>query len=109
MRKNTEFTCTRWGIANFEKSHVSDAIIQPVAEDPVHDDRIPVEAGAGPIHIPCEPSESEKMKHEFDTHPIQTVVNIMRQKAKHNLNLTNDSSASSKTANFSLFSVTTLF
>ena len=34
-------------------------------KDPVHDDRIHVEGGAEPIPVPCEPSESEKMKHEL--------------------------------------------
>ena len=46
-------------------------------------DRVPVEAGAEPITIPCEPSS--------------------------HLNTTNVSSAPSKTANFQLFSAITLF
>ena len=56
-------------------------VVRPgvVVEDPIHDDRIPVEAGADRAPIQCEPSESEKMKHER-THPIQTMVHIMRQK-----------------------------
>ena len=33
--------------------HVSDAIIQPIVEDPLRDDRILVEAGAKPVPIPC--------------------------------------------------------
>ena len=39
--------------------------MQPVVEDPIYDDRIPVVAGAEPIPTPCEPSEFEKMKHEL--------------------------------------------
>ena len=59
------------GLQTLKNSTVSDAIIQPVVEDPVHDDRIPVEAGAEPIPVPCESSESEKMKHEFTHIPFK--------------------------------------
>ena len=48
-----------------------DAIVQPVVEDPVDDDRIPVEAGAEPITTPCEPSELENMKHELSHIPFK--------------------------------------
>ena len=47
-----------------------DAFVQPVVEDPVDADRVPVETGAEPISIPCEPSESEKMKHELTHIPF---------------------------------------
>ena len=56
---------------HLKNSTVSDAIIQTVVEDPVHDDRIPVEAGSEPVPVPCEPSESEKMKHEFTHIPFK--------------------------------------
>ena len=59
------------GLQNLKMSNISDVIIQPVAEDPVHDDRIPVEAGAELIPIPCEPSESEKTKHELTHIPFK--------------------------------------
>ena len=42
-----------------------DAFVQPVVEDPIHDDRTLVEAGAEPVPIPCGPSESEKMNQEL--------------------------------------------
>ena len=60
--------------------NVSHAIIQPVVEDPAHDDSIPVGAGAEPIPIPCEPSGSETMKHELTHIPLKTVVRIMRRR-----------------------------
>ena len=59
------------GLQKLKISHVCDAIIQPAVEDPVHDDRIPVEAGAELIPIPCEPSEPEKMKHELTHIPFK--------------------------------------
>ena len=34
-------------------------------------DRVPVETGAESIHIPCEPSESEKMEHELTHIPFK--------------------------------------
>ena len=43
----------------------NDAIVQPVVEDRVDDDRILVEAGAEMVLAPCAPSEFEKMKHEL--------------------------------------------
>ena len=57
-------------------SNRNDAVVQPAVEDPVDDDRIPVEAGADMIPAPCEPSEFEKMKHRAS-------------KAKHMMNHTN--------------------
>ena len=48
-----------------------DAFVQPVVEDPVDADRVPVETGAEPIPIPCEPSEFEKMKHELTHIPFK--------------------------------------
>ena len=58
-------------LQTLKNSHVSDAIIQPVVEDPMHDDRILVEAGTEPITIPCALSESEKMKHELTHIPFK--------------------------------------
>ena len=48
-----------------------DAFVQPVVEDPVDADRVPVETGAEQIPIPCEPSESEKMRHELTHIPLK--------------------------------------
>ena len=59
------------GLQSLNNSHVSDAIIQPVVEGPIHDNRILVEAGTEPITIPCAPSESEKMKHELTHIPFK--------------------------------------
>ena len=42
-----------------------DAFVQPVVEDPIHDDRTPVETGAEPVPIPCATSESETTKREL--------------------------------------------
>ena len=56
-----------------------DAVVQPVVGDPVDADRVPVETGAEPIPVPCEPSESEN-ETRADTHPIQNMVHIMRQR-----------------------------
>ena len=50
---------------------LDDASVQPVVEDSIHNDRIPVEAGAEPVRIPCEPSESEKMKHDLTHIPFK--------------------------------------
>ena len=66
-----------------DSSERDDAFVQPVVEDPVDADRVPVETGAEPITIPCEPSS--------------------------HLNTTNVSSAPSKTANFQLCSPITWF
>ena len=51
----------------------------------------------------------EKMKTRVVTHPIQTMLHIMRQRHSTGRNHTNESSVSPKTANFPLFSVTTMF
>ena len=48
-----------------------DAFVQPVVEDPIHDDRTLVEAGAEPVPIPCGLSESEKMKQELTHIPFK--------------------------------------
>ena len=42
-----------------------DAVVKPVVEDPMDDDRIPVESGAKVTPVPPEPTEWEKMKHEL--------------------------------------------
>ena len=52
-------------------SQRNDAVVQPVVEDPVDDGRILAEAGAIMIPALCEPSESEKMKHELTHIPFQ--------------------------------------
>ena len=41
----------------FEKRLCPSAMMQPVVQHPVDDDRIPAEAEAGMILAPCEPSE----------------------------------------------------
>ena len=46
------------------------ALVQPVVEDPVDADRFLVETGAEPFSVPCEPSESEKTKHELTRIPF---------------------------------------
>ena len=61
------------GLQDFQESCVelekqsslkrNDAVVQTVVEDPVEDDRIPVEARMIPAL--CGPSEIEKMKHEL--------------------------------------------
>ena len=84
------------------------AFVKSVVEDPVDADRVVVETGAEPIPIPCELSESEKMKHELTHIPFKPWSHHA-SKAHHNLNPTNAPSAPSKTAKFQLFSVTTLF
>ena len=48
-----------------------DAFVQPVVDDPIHDDRTLAETGAEPVPMPCEPSESEKMKHELTHIPFK--------------------------------------
>ena len=57
--------------------------MQPVVEDPVDCDRVPVETGADPIPIPCEPSESEKMKHELTHIPIKPRAKGKAQSEPH--------------------------
>ena len=45
--------------------------MKPVVEDPMDDDKIPVESGAEVTPVPPEPAESEKMKHELTHIPCQ--------------------------------------
>ena len=45
--------------------------VTPIVQDPLDDDRIPVESGAEITLVPREPSESEKMKHELTHIPFQ--------------------------------------
>ena len=52
-------------------SKLNNAVVQPVVEDPVEDDRISAEAGAGMMPAPCEPSEIEKTKHDLTHIPFQ--------------------------------------
>ena len=111
--KFTKFTKVMRTSCSFRKlqnprgfSKRDDEVVQPVAEDPADDDRTPVDARAEPISTLCEPSESEKMKHELTHIPFNA---HHASKAKRNKNLTNEWSVSSKTTNFPLFSVTTLF
>ena len=54
-----------------DSSKRDDAFAQPVVEDPVDADRVLVQTGAEPIPIPCEPSESEKMKHDLTHIPFK--------------------------------------
>ena len=90
---------------NHNLSKRNDAIVQAFVEDPVNDDRIPAETGM--IPAPCELSEFEKMKHAHTSHSNHGAHRA--SKAKHRLSHTNELSVSLKTANFPLFSVTTLF
>ena len=48
-----------------------DAFVQPVVEDPGDADRVLVETRAEPLTIPCEPSESEKMKRDLTHIPFK--------------------------------------
>ena len=52
-------------------SKLNNAVAQPVLEDPVEDDRISAETGAGMMPAPCEPSEIEKTKHDLTYIPFQ--------------------------------------
>ena len=63
--KNSQESCVR-----IEGLHYSQESMWFV-QDPIHDDRIPVEAGAEPVPIPCTPSESEKVKHELTHIPFK--------------------------------------
>ena len=45
--------------------------MKPVVEDPMDDDKIPVESGAEVTPVPPEPSDLEKMKHELTHIPYQ--------------------------------------
>ena len=45
--------------------------MQPIVEDPVDADRVSLATKAEPIPIPCEPSESEKMKHDLTHIPFK--------------------------------------
>ena len=98
-------SCVGFGKHNLSKRN--DVVVQPAVEDPVVDDRIPAEAGARMIPAPCEPSEFEKVKHELTHIPFQpwctSWVTGKAQAEPHKR------SVSPKTANFPLFSVSTLF
>ena len=68
-----KYQSTKNDVFELEKQSSSkrnDAVVQPVVEDPVEEDRIPAEVGAAMIPTPCEPSEI----------PIPTMVHIMRQR-----------------------------
>ena len=52
-------------------SKLNNAVVQPVVQDPVEDDRISAGAGAGMMPAPCEPSEIEKTKHDLTHIPFQ--------------------------------------
>ena len=49
---------------------VGEAVVEPIVEDTIEDDRIPAEARARMIPALCEPSEIEKMKHELTHIPV---------------------------------------
>ena len=53
--------------------------MQRIVEDPVEDDRAPVEADAGMIPAPREPFENQN-ETRVDTPPIPTMVHIMHQR-----------------------------
>ena len=74
-----------------------DAVVKPVVEDPMDDDRIPVESGAEVTPVPPEPSESEKMKSSLTHHFNHGARHASKVKRKPSH--TSEQSASSKTAN----------
>ena len=80
--------------------------MKPVVEDPMDDDRIPVESGAEVTPVPPEPSESEKMKSSLTHHFNHGARHASQVKRKPNH--TSEQSASSKTANSQFCNATTL-
>ena len=68
MRKNDGVEITA---NDQENRRCCDADVTPIVRDLLDDDRIPVESGAEITPVPCEPSESEKMKHELTHIPFQ--------------------------------------
>ena len=54
-----------------EKRACQDADVKPVVRDPKDDDRVLVESGAEMTHVPHEPSEFEKQKHNLTHIPFR--------------------------------------
>ena len=68
-------------IHNFlRKRACQDEDVKPVVRDPMDDDRVLVESRAEMTPVPHEPSEFEKQKHNSHSHPISTMVHIIRQR-----------------------------
>ena len=66
-------------IANNQRNRIcQDADAKPIVRVPIDDDRISAESGAGMTLVPHEPSEYEKLKHQFTHIPFQPMVHIMR-------------------------------
>ena len=57
-----------------------DVDMKPVVRDPMDDDRVLVESGTEMTPVPHEPSEFEKTETQSHSHPISTMVHIMRQR-----------------------------
>ena len=57
-----------------------DVDVKPVVQDPMDDDRVLVESGTEMTPVPREPSEFEKTETQSHSHPISTMVHIMRQR-----------------------------
>ena len=57
-----------------------DVVVKPVVRDPMDDDRVHVESGAEMTPVPHEPSEFKKTETPSHSHPISTMVHIMRQR-----------------------------
>ena len=70
-----------------------DVNVKPFVRDPMDDDRVLVESGTEMTPVPHEPSEFEKQKHNLISHPIATMVHIVRQRQRHKRNHTSEQSA----------------
>ena len=57
-----------------------DVDVKPVVRDPMDDDRVLVESGTEMTPVPHEPSEFKKTETQSHSHPISTMVHIMRQR-----------------------------
>ena len=79
------------------KRACQDVDVKRVVRDPMDDDRVLVESGAKMTPVPHEPSEFQKTETQSHSHPISTMVHIMRQ--RQSTSGTSEQSASSKTAN----------
>ena len=81
------------------KRACQDVVVKPVVRDPMDDDRVLVESGAEMTLVPNEPSEFKKTETSSHSHPISTMVHIMRQRQSTSGTTQSEQSASSKTAN----------
>ena len=68
-------------IANNQRNrNCQDSDVKLIVRDPLDDDKIPVVSGAQMAPLPHEPSEFEKIQTSAHSHPISTMVHIMRQR-----------------------------